>query len=142
MSRYCNASADFFQAAGEESVWMNPGTARLDLTARKTMLVANRLELTVRGCNFPAHFLAWITVDGEPHLVDCYSSGRLIPISDLRENSAVLTPDSRRALNAPCTMRDILLRVLRNLHLAFSQQDESAGAELVTELIASLDPAA
>ena len=42
MSRYCNASADFFQAAGEESVWMNPGTARLGLTARKTMLVRHR----------------------------------------------------------------------------------------------------
>lgn len=102
------------------------------------MLVAHRLNLRIVGCNFPAHFLAWITVEGEDQLVDCYGRGRLIPIEQIRTNSAVLTNDARRAIAAPCTMRDILLRMLGNLHLAFTQQHQEDDCRLVQELMQSL----
>ena len=102
------------------------------------MLVGHRLDLRIEGCNFPAHFLAWITIEGDPHLVDCFGGGRLISVEEIRGNSAVLTPDSRRAILGPCTMRDILLRILRNLHLAFTQHDRADDAGLVGDLILSL----
>ena len=104
------------------------------------MLVAHRLGLCIGGCNFPAHFLAWISVDGHPHLIDCFGAGRLIPVEEIRSNSAVLTPDSRRAIRGPCTMRDTLLRILRNLHLAFTQHDRGNDAGLIDELLLSLQP--
>lgn len=102
------------------------------------MLVAHRLKLRIFGCNFPAHFLAWITVDGKDQLVDCYGRGRLIPIEQIRTNSAVLTNDARRAIAAPCSMRDILLRMLGNLHLAFTQQHLEDDCRLMQELMRSL----
>ncbi len=102
------------------------------------MLVGHRLDLAIGGCNFPAHFLAWITIEGNPHLVDCFGGGRIISVDDVRNNSAVLTPDSRRAIQGPCTMRDILLRILRNLHLAFTQYDRVDDMGLVGDLLSSL----
>lgn len=102
------------------------------------MLVGHRLDLDIGGCNFPAHFLAWITIEGNPHLVDCFGGGRIISVDDVRDNSAVLTPDSRRAIQGPCTMRDILVRILRNLHLAFTQHDRVDDMGLTADLLSSL----
>ena len=102
------------------------------------MLVGHRLNLDIGGCNFPAHFLAWITIEGNPHLVECFGGGRLISVDDVRDNSAVLTPDSRRAIQGPCTMRDILVRILRNLHLAFTQHDRVDDMGLTADLLSSL----
>ena len=102
------------------------------------MLVGHRLNLDIGGCNFPAHFLAWITIEGNPHLVDCFGGGRIISVDDVRDNSAVLTPDSRRAIQGPCTMRDILVRILRNLHLAFTQHDRVDDMGLTGDLLSSL----
>ena len=137
--RFKGSQAGFYRPGNADLLWV--------ITRRKgnpislavlAMLVAHRLELTIAGCNFPAHFLAWISVHGKPHLVDCFGAGRLIPVEEIRGNSAVLTPDSRRAIQAPCTMRDILIRILRNLHLAFTQQGQGDDAELVEELLQSL----
>jgi regulator of sirC expression with transglutaminase-like and TPR domain len=103
------------------------------------MLVAHRLDLRVAGCNFPAHFLAWITVDGQDYLVDCYNGGRLISLDELRGNASVLTPDARRAIEQPCSLRAILRRMLGNLHLSFTQADRIEDAELVEDLIQSVE---
>jgi hypothetical protein len=105
------------------------------------MLVAHRLGLRIGGCNFPAHFLAWIAIDGRDHLVDCYGAGRLLPLAEIRNNPAALTPESQRAIAQPCTMRAILLRILGNLHLAYSQLANLDDTALVTELITSLETA-
>ena len=134
---------------GNKTGFYNPGNADLlwIIMNRKgnpiglavlSMLVAHRLGLSIGGCNFPAHFLAWIPVEGRPHLVDCFGAGRLISVEEIQDNSAVLTPDSRRAIRGPCTMRDILLRILRNLHLSFTQQDRNTDADLISELLLSL----
>ncbi len=104
------------------------------------MLVGHRLDLRIAGCNFPAHFLGWITIKDQDHLVDCYGAGRLIPVDEIRNNSAVLTPESRRAIKRPCTLRHILLRILGNLHLAYSHARNLDDSELVEELILSLEP--
>lgn len=139
--RFGGNKAGFYQPGNADLLWIitqrkgNPiGLAVL------AMLVAHRLNLTIGGCNFPAHFLAWILIDDEPHLVDCFGSGRLIPVAEIRTNSAVLTPDSRRAIKRPCSMRDILLRILGNLQLSFSKQSNLDDADLIAELIQSLAP--
>ncbi len=134
---------------GNKTGFYNPGNADLlwIIMNRKgnpiglavlAMLVAHRLGLSIGGCNFPAHFLAWISVEGRPHLVDCFGAGRLISVEEIQNNSAVLTPDSRQAIRGPCTMRDILLRILRNLHLSFTQQNRRTDADLINELLLSL----
>lgn len=140
--RFRGNKAGFYQPGNADLLWIitNRKGNPIGLTVL-AMLVAHRLNLSIGGCNFPAHFLAWIDVEGAPHLVDCYGSGRLIPVAEIRTNSAVLTPDSRRAIKGPCSMREILLRILRNLHLAFSQENNQEDAALIEELEASLKPA-
>lgn len=139
--RFRANKSGFYQPENADLLWIvtqrkgNPiGLAVL------AMLVAHRLGLRILGCNFPAHFLAWIVIDGRDHLVDCYGGGRLIPLEEIRTNSAVLTPESRRAIRRPCTMREILMRILGNLHLAYAEAGASDDAALVTELITSLEP--
>ena len=137
--RFRGDQEGFYHPSNADLLWiiMNRKGNPIGL-AVLAMLVAHRLNLSIGGCNFPAHFLAWISVEGDPHLVDCFGRGRLIAVEEIRRNSAVLTPDSRRAIEGPCTMRDILLRILRNLHLAFTQQDRGKDADLIGELLLSL----
>ena len=137
--RFCGDKEGFYSPSNADLLWIitnrkgNPiGLAVL------AMLVGHRLNLDIGGCNFPAHFLAWITIEGNPHLVDCFGGGRIISVDDVRDNSAVLTPDSRRAIQGPCTMRDILVRILRNLHLAFTQHDRVDDMGLTGDLLSSL----
>ena len=137
--RFCGDKEGFYSPSNADLLWIitnrkgNPiGLAVL------AMLVGHRLDLDIGGCNFPAHFLAWITIEGNPHLVDCFGGGRIISVDDVRDNSAVLTPDSRRAIQGPCTMRDILVRILRNLHLAFTQHDRVDDMGLTADLLSSL----
>ncbi len=137
--RFCGDKEGFYSPSNADLLWIitnrkgNPiGLAVL------AMLVGHRLDLDIGGCNFPAHFLAWITIEGNPHLVDCFGGGRIISVDDVRDNSAVLTPDSRRAIQGPCTMRDILVRILRNLHLAFTQHDRVDDMGLTGDLLSSL----
>jgi hypothetical protein len=134
--------AGFYQTGNADLLWMIPQRKGNPIgLAVLAMLVAHRLNLTVGGCNFPAHFLAWITIDGKDHLVDCFGSGRIISVAEIRSNSAVLTPDARRAIKGPCSMRDILLRILGNLQRAYSEQSNLADANLIGELVLSLEPA-
>ena len=137
--RFRGDKEGFYSPSNADLLWiiMNGKGNPIGL-AVLAMLIGHRLDLTIGGCNFPAHFLAWIEIDGVPHLVDCFGGGRLISVDEIRSNSAVLTPDSRRAILGPCTMRDILLRILRNLHLAFTQHDRMEDAELAGDLILSL----
>ncbi len=130
----------FYRAENADLLWVlqhrqgNP----IGLTV-VAMLVAQRLGLRILGCNFPAHFLGWITVDGNDHLIDCYHRGRLIAMDELRENSSVLTPDAQNAISQPCSLRAILRRILANLHLAFARSNHPEDAEVAGELLASLD---
>jgi len=139
--RFQGSKTGFYQPGNADLLWVITNREGNPISlAVLAMLVAHRLELTIAGCNFPAHFLAWISVQGKPHLVDCFGGGRLIPVEDIRGNSAVLTPDSRRAIQEPCTMRAILIRILRNLHLAFTQKNQANDANLTEELLLSLQP--
>lgn len=137
--RFRGDKEGFYSPSNADLLWivMNRKGNPIGL-AVLAMLVGHRLDLTIGGCNFPAHFLAWITIEGNPHLVDCFGRGRIISVDDVRNNSAVLTPDSRRAIQSPCTMRDILLRILRNLHLAFTQHNRVDDVGLAGDLILSL----
>jgi len=139
--RFQANSQGYYEACNSDLLWViqhrrsNPlGLACL------AMLVARRLDLNLFGCNFPGHFLAWIGHSGEPKLVDCYHRGRIIPLPELRSNLSALSPEARQAIRVPCTLRDILCRVLANLRLAFSQEKRTKDLELIEALISSLTP--
>ncbi|NNC90239.1 MAG: hypothetical protein HKN82_17415 [Akkermansiaceae bacterium] len=140
--RFGPNSQGFYQPENADLLWI--------LTHRRgnpiglavvAMLVAHRLDLCITGCNFPGHFLAWIGEGDEALLVDCYHRGRLISLNELRTSTGVLSPAASAAIRQPCSLRTILVRILANLHHSFSQAQAGEDADLIQELLESLQTA-
>lgn len=137
--RFRANSSDYYNSCNSDLLWVitqrksNP----LGLTCL-AMLVARRFDLRLFGCNFPGHFLGWIDDPAEIKLVDCYHRGRLIPLSELHSNNDSLSEEARNAIRMPATLREILVRILANLQLAFSNENRPEDLGLVEELTESL----
>ncbi len=101
------------------------------------ILIAERVNLKVVGCNFPGHFLAKIEVDGEMLLIDCFNSGRIIFESDLED----LSTDSYQALltiiETPLSARAVIKRVLSNLLNAYKNNGDTPSLLLIKSLLNS-----
>ncbi|MGC6426740.1 MAG: transglutaminase family protein [Akkermansiaceae bacterium] len=103
------------------------------------MLVGHRLQLPVFGCNYPGHFLALIDHQNEPTLIDTFHNGRPTPIRKLLKEHPEISADANKALRQPCTLLEMLRRLLANLHFAFSKVERTEDADLINELILTLD---
>lgn len=99
------------------------------------MLVGQRLGLEVFGVNYPGHFLCLIDSPEGPLLIDCFHRGRPIPARKLLKDHPELSKRAVDAVNQPCNLSAILVRLLANLHLAFQKEDREDDAELVQDLI-------
>jgi len=101
------------------------------------ILIADRVGLSVVGCNFPGHFLAKIDIDGEMLMIDCFNNGKIIFESDLEE----LSPDAFEALltitNTPISARTVIKRVLSNLINAYKENGDTVHQQFFKELILS-----
>jgi len=102
------------------------------------VLVARRLDLDVTGCNYPGHFLARIYLDGQPHLVDCYNKGKLIPVRELLDDHKEISDQAKAAIHQPCSHADFLLRILRNLEHSFALDIRTEDNQLMQRLQSSL----
>ncbi len=101
------------------------------------ILIAERVQLKVVGCNFPGHFLAKIEIDDEMLLIDCFNNGRIIFNSDLED----LSTDSYQALltiiETPLSARTIIKRVLHNLLNAYKEANHTPNLLLIKSLLNS-----
>lgn len=100
------------------------------------MLVAYRVNLSVRGCNFPGHFLAMATVGQEPVLIDCFNEGRVITPAAFRtanDPNAIARIDE--LLHEPADTETIIRRVLNNLVNAFTLEGDDTERDLIQELM-------
>ena len=100
------------------------------------MLVAYRLNISVRGCNFPGHFLAMTKVGNEPVLIDCFNRGRVITPSAFRASNdphAIARIDE--LIHEPANTDTIVRRVLNNLVNAYTLEGNESERELVQELL-------
>ncbi len=104
------------------------------------ILVAGRLGLTVRGINFPGHFLARAEHDGQVYVVDCFNSGRFLRDRELMMVQRGVSTTMEELLNAPCSAETIVGRCLRNLQHAYRQEDQPENAGLMAELMQKSDP--
>lgn len=102
------------------------------------MLVARRLGLVIHGCSFPGHFLGWIGSGPDARLVDCYHRGRLVSLREIQAKPAQLSNEARLALQGPCSLHDILQRMLVNLQFALGQDGRREDAALIADLLESL----
>lgn len=89
------------------------------------ILVGDRLDLDVGGCNYPAHFLARARDnDGELYLIDCFNDGKIIPADDLIQHHPLALKEVREVVTLAAPAEVILARVLRNLDNAYEQNEQ------------------
>ena len=101
------------------------------------MLVGRRLNFDIEGVNFPGHFMCRIFEDGYPIIIDCFDHGQFHLQSTLLESTS-LTRAQRNLIREPVDPGSILLRLLNNLHVALEKADRTEDAQLVKELLATL----
>lgn len=101
------------------------------------MLTARRLDLEVEGVNFPGHFMCRIFEDGVPLIVDCFDSGNVHSQPDLLAGPE-LSRAQRELLRQSASPGGILLRMLNNIHQCLEREERTEDAELVKELLATL----
>jgi regulator of sirC expression with transglutaminase-like and TPR domain len=101
------------------------------------MLVGRRLNFDVEGVNFPGHFMCRIFEDGYPLIIDCFDRGQLHLQSTLLE-SPNLTRPQRNLIRESGGPGSILLRLLNNLHAAFEKSERDEDAQLIKDLLGTL----
>ncbi len=104
------------------------------------ILVAGRLGLSVRGINFPGHFLARAEHDGQVYVVDCFNGGRFLKDHDLLLVQRGTSTTMEELLKAPCPAETIIARCLRNLQHAYRQEDQPENAALMAQLMHAVSP--
>ena len=94
------------------------------------MEVARRLGLPLDGVSFPGHFLVRLPVDDGVLVMDPFNRGRPLDEQELRERARPHlggeTPDDEALYQIlhPASHRAMLMRMLRNLHGAYSDRED------------------
>ncbi|HIY71716.1 MAG TPA: SirB1 family protein [Candidatus Luteimonas excrementigallinarum] len=108
--------------------------------------VARRLDMPLEGISFPGHFLVRLPVDDGMLVMDPFNRGRPLDAEELRERiqphlSGTHIDDQalHQVLN-PASHRSILMRMLRNLHGLYAQEEDWARAVRCADRILSLAP--
>jgi regulator of sirC expression with transglutaminase-like and TPR domain len=107
--------------------------------------VARQCGLTVRGVDFPGHFLLRIETDEGPLALDPFSEGRVVLPSELTRRAlhAGLTPDVADRLDrlmAPVSDRAVLIRLQNNIFARAQSVRAYGRAERAALRRALIDP--
>lgn len=104
------------------------------------ILVGRRHDLDIGGCNLPGHFLAGVTHDRAPYLVDCFSGGRFLRREEVRLSTGDGTGMMLDFEEMNADAHTIIARILRNLIYAFHRLDDVPSRGVVEELLDLLEP--
>lgn len=102
------------------------------------ILIANRLDLEVEGCNYPGHFLSWVPSSKKDYLIDPYNRGRILHPELILNTHPHLTKKARKALSAPCTLTTILIRLINNIETSLVKSKHLQQAPILQALRSSL----
>ena len=110
------------------------------------MEVARRVGVPLDGVSFPGHFLVRLPVDDGVLVMDPFNRGRPLDVDELRERAKPHlggdVPDDE-ALNhilSPASHRGMLMRMLRNLHGVYADQDDWERAVRCADRVLKLSP--
>jgi regulator of sirC expression with transglutaminase-like and TPR domain len=110
------------------------------------MEVARRLGVPLDGVSFPGHFLVRLPIDDGILVMDPFNRGRPLDEDELRSRARPHLggemPDDEalyRILN-PASHRSMLMRMLRNLHGVYSDNDDWERAVRCADRILKLSP--
>jgi regulator of sirC expression with transglutaminase-like and TPR domain len=108
-----------------------------------TMEVGRRVGLAIAGLGLPGHFIVATTVDGERVLLDPFNAGATLTRAEAAEVAAraVGRPVTLEDAHwTPCTRRQIVVRMLRNLKGAYAKRERWEPALAVIERLLVVDP--
>ncbi len=103
------------------------------------ILVGQRLNLQIDGCNFPGHFLARIELDGVPHLVDCFNQGQIFQSADFIKMSKYSNNYLEKIVQTTVNSDTVIERVLRNLIKAYQYVNEPLNSKLMLDLLTIME---
>lgn len=102
------------------------------------ILVAHRLGIPAEGINWPGHFLARTSVDGEDFIVDGFDGGQCISRETFLRMQGPSRSAAEQVLDRPATAEAILGRVLGNLITAYTQTGQFDQRDLMLRLLQEL----
>lgn len=108
--------------------------------------LGRRLGLPLQGVSFPGHFLVILPVSHGAVVLDPYAEGASLEMADLEHLLSQADPnrhwetDQIRRLLEPADLRDILVRMLRNLKAVYWQSKDLLNGIWVQDLLIGIDP--
>lgn len=108
--------------------------------------VARRLDIVLEGVSFPGHFLVRLPVDDGVLVMDPFNRGRPLDVDELREragdhvNGSHVDDHALHQVLRPATNRAILIRMLRNLHGIYAEQNDWERAVRSADRVLTLSP--
>ena len=107
--------------------------------------LGRRIGLPLQGVSFPGHFLVILPLSRGVVVLDPYSEGASLELSDLEKLLFHVQPDhvwdsgQIQQLLEPATTQDILIRMLRNLKAIYWEAKDIINAIWVQDLILAID---
>jgi regulator of sirC expression with transglutaminase-like and TPR domain len=108
-----------------------------------TMEVGRRVGLEIVGVGLPGHFIVSAAVSGKPVLLDPFHGGTLLTPATAAEVAARAVGRPVKLEDAhwtPCSRRQIVVRMLRNLKTIYAKQKHWDRALGVVERLLLIDP--
>lgn len=93
------------------------------------LLVAKRLQLPAYGVGAPGHFLVGFKSGPYPCFLDAFHKGKLLDVSEVRRLLARSGYQFKPEFLTPCSNREIVLRLLRNLIAIYDKMGSTERAE-------------
>ena len=99
------------------------------------LLVGTRMDLPLRGVGLPGHFLVNYEEPGAEIYIDPYNGGRLLTRKDCAQYLTGAGYYFKEEYIATSTSRDIIVRMLRNLVLIYSKQQDKPRVRQLTHYV-------
>jgi regulator of sirC expression with transglutaminase-like and TPR domain len=104
--------------------------------------VGRRIGIRVEGIGLPGHFLVSAHTEGREVLLDPFHGGAVLTVEAAAERVSRAVGRAVPLVEAhwaPCTKRQILIRMLRNLKTVYAQREDWTRALAVTDRLLLLD---
>lgn len=137
--RFSGNKENYYLPQNSDLCWVaDTGLGNPISLATLYMLVGQRLNLDISGCNYPGHFLARIYSGSEMQLVDCFHKGKLIPAQKILSEHKEISINAKIAIAGNASLGDILLRFLQNIEYGFKQSKDPSSSETDVKLFSTL----
>lgn len=99
------------------------------------LLLARRLRLPVYGVGTPGHFLVGYRPGPQACFIDAFHKGRLMDLSEVRRMLVRSGYEFRPEFLEPCSSREIIVRMMRNLISIYQKMGSPDRAEMLSTLV-------